>query len=65
MTAKPHVVLEGHYSFVEAAELLGKDRRTIYRWRRMGYLPETKPRKANRKGYILGRHILKAYEALC
>ena len=65
MTTKPKVVLDGHYSFVEAADLLGKDRRTIYRWRRMGYLPETKSRRHNGRGYILGRHILRAYEALC
>lgn len=65
MTPKPKVVLDGHYNFNEAAELLGKDRRTIYRWRRMGYLPETKSRRRNGRGYILGRHILRAYEALC
>lgn len=65
MTNKPHVALDGHYSFAEAAELLGKDPRTIYRWRKMGYLPDTKPRKANRRGYILGKHILRAFEALC
>lgn len=65
MTTRPKVVLDGHYSFEEAAYLLGKDRRTIYRWRKMGYLPETKPRIANRRAYILGKYILRAYEALC
>ena len=65
MTTRPHVVLDGHYTFCEAAELLGRDRRTIYRWRKMGYLPETKSRRFNRKGYILGKHILRAFEVLC
>jgi len=65
MTAKPNVAIDGHYSFTEAAILLGKDPRTIYRWRKMGYLPETKSRRFNRKGYILGKHILRAFEVLC
>ena len=64
MNARPHVALDGHYSFCEAADILGKDRRTIYRWRKLGYLPETKSR-FNRKGYILGKHILRAFEVLC
>lgn len=61
---RPHVALEGHYSFEEAAVLLGVDRRTIYRWRKMGYLPETKPRRVNRRSYILGKHIARAFDAL-
>lgn len=65
MTTRPKVVLDGHYSFADAAELLGKDPKTIYRWRKLGYLPETKSRKFNRKSYILGKHILRAFEALC
>lgn len=65
MTTKPNVALEGHYSYAEAAFLLGKDPRTIYRWRKMGYLPETRPRKGGRKAYVLGRYILRAYDALC
>ncbi len=65
MTNRPNVALDGHYSFAEAAEILGKDPRTIYRWRKMGYLPETKSRRLNRRSYILGRHILRAFEALC
>ena len=65
MTTRPKVVLDGHYSFEEAADLLGVTRRTIYRWRKMGYLPETKPRIANRRAYILGKYIVRAYEALC
>ena len=65
MTTKPHVALEGHYSFAEAAVLLGKDPKTIYRWRKLGYLPETKSRRLNRRSYILGKHIIRAFEALC
>lgn len=65
MTPKPKVVLDGHYSFADAAALLNKDPKTIYRWRRMGYLPETKSRRQGGRGYILGRHILRAFEALC
>lgn len=65
MNSRPNVVLDGHYSFCEAAELLGKDRRTIYRWRKMGYLPETRSRKGARRAYVLGRHILRAFDALC
>jgi len=65
MTTRPNVALEGHYSFTEAGILLGKDRKTIYRWRKLGYLPETKSRRFNRKSYILGKHILRAFDALC
>lgn len=65
MTTRPKVVLDGHYSFAEASEILGKDPKTIYRWRKLGYLPETRPRMAGRKSYILGKHILRAYDALC
>lgn len=64
MTRKPHVAVDGHYSFAEAAEILGKSTRTIYRWRKMGYLPETKSR-FSQKGFILGKHILRAYEGAC
>lgn len=65
MTPKPRsIAVDGHYSFTEAAIILGKSARTIYRWRKMGYLPETKSR-FTQKGYILGKHILRAFEALC
>ena len=62
---RPRVAAEGQYSFAEAADLLGVDPRTIYRWRKMGYLPETKPRRVNRRSYILGKYILRAFDALC
>lgn len=62
---RPKVALDGQYNFEEAAQLLGVDRRTIYRWRKQGYLPETKRRRVNRRAYILGRHILRVYDALC
>ena len=61
---RPRVATDGHYSFAEAASLLGVDRKTIYRWRRLGYLPESKPRRINRRSYILGKHILRAFDAL-
>ena len=61
---RPTVALNGHYTFVEAGILLGKDRRTIYRWRKLGYLPETKSSIFN-KSYILGKHILRVWDALC
>lgn len=62
---RPRVAMDGHYNFEEAASLLGVDRRTIYRWRRLGYLPETKPRKVNRRSYILGKYILRVFDAMC
>lgn len=62
---RPHVAVDGHYNYEEAAILLGVDRRTIYRWRKMGYLPETKPRKINRRSYILGKYILRVFDAMC
>lgn len=62
---RPRVALDGHYSFAEAAFLLGVDRKTIYRWRKLGYLPETRPRRVNRRSYILGKYIVRAFDALC
>ena len=62
---RPRVSPEGRYSMNETADLLGVDRVTIWRWRKMGYLKETKPRRVNRKKYILGREILKVYDAYC
>jgi len=62
---RPRVVSDGHYSFQEAADLLGIDRRTIYRWRKMGYIPVTKPRRTNGRSYILGKYILRAFDAVC
>jgi len=61
---RPRVSPEGRYSFEEAAELLGVCRMTIYRWRKMGYLPETAPRRVNRRPSILGKHILRVYDAM-
>lgn len=62
---RPRVALDGQYSFTEAAAILGVDRKTIYRWRRLGYLPETKPRRVNRRSYILGKYIVRVFDALC
>ena len=62
---RPKVAADGHYSFTETAMLLGVDRKTIYRWRKLGYLPETRSRRFNRHSYVLGKHILIAFDALC
>ena len=56
MTERPKVCLDGHYSMTETAELLNKDRRTIYRWRKIGFLKTKKYRHCNRE-YVLGREI--------
>ena len=65
MTPRPHIVLDAHYSFTEAAELLDVDRKTIYRWRKLGYLPVTRPRMVNHRCYVLGKHILRVWDAMC
>lgn len=62
---RPRVSPEGRYSFQDAADLLGVDRSTIYRWRKLGYLPQTAPRKVNRRPTILGKHILRVFDAMC
>ena len=62
---RPRVAMDGTYSFAEAAEILGVDPKTIYRWRKLGYLPETKPRRVNRRSYVLGKHILRVFDAMC
>lgn len=62
---RPRVSPEGRYSFEEAADLLGVNRCTIYRWRKLGYLPETRPRRVNRRACILGKHILRVFDAMC
>lgn len=62
---RPKVSPEGRYSFAEAAALLEVDPKTIYRWRKQGYLPETAPRRVNRRACILGKHILRVFDAMC
>lgn len=63
INTRPHVALEGRYSMGETAMLLGVDRKTIYRWRKCGYLKQKRYRH-NDRPYILGRDILKIYD-LC
>ena len=46
----------------ETANLLEVDRRTIYRWRKSGYLKD-KPYRHCSKRYITGREILKIFNA--
>jgi len=58
---RPNVALDGRYSMVETAALLGVDRRTIYRWRKSGYLKQ-KRRRFNNRPFITGREIIKIFE---
>lgn len=44
----------------EAAFLLDVDRRTIYRWRKMGYIKTKKYRHCGRE-YIMGRELVKFF----
>lgn len=60
---RPKVALEGQYSMTDAAILLDVDRKTIYRWRQMGYL-KTKQHRHNSRPFILGREILKIFDAI-
>lgn len=59
---KPSVTLDGHYSMVEAAKLLGVDRRTIYRWRKSGYL-KTRTYRYSVRPFIIGREIIKIFSS--
>ena len=61
--SRPHVTLDGQYSMTEAAALLKVDRKTIYRWRKMGYL-KTKTHRHNKLPFVLGREILRLFD-LC
>lgn len=58
---RPRIPLDGHYSCSEAAQLLGVDRRTIYRWRELGYI-RTKEHLYTSLPFIEGREILKVYD---
>ena len=62
MTTRPHVALDGMYSITEAAVLLGKDRTTLYRWKKIGFL-KVKRHRFNKMPFILGREILRIYDA--
>lgn len=59
-SVRPDVCLNGHYSMTEAAFLLDVDRRTIYRWRKMGYIKTKKYRHCDRE-YIMGRELVKFF----
>lgn len=63
VNSKPRVALDGQYSMSEAASLLGVNRKTIYRWRKCGYL-KTKMHRYNKRPFIVGREIVKLFE-LC
>ena len=59
---RPHVSLDGQYSITETAVILGVDRRTIYRWKDCGYL-KTRKHRYNKRPFILGREILRIFDA--
>ena len=61
-TIRPHIAVDGKYSMTEAAALLGKDRKTIYRWRKLGLL-KTKFHRYNKMPFIFGREILRFYDS--
>ena len=61
-TNRPQVALDGRYSMTETARLLGVNRKTLYRWRACGYL-KTKKHRHNKLPFILGREILRLFEA--
>lgn len=60
-TKRPRVALDGHYSVTEVADMLEVDRKTIYRWRKCGYLKSQRQRHSTR-AVILGREILKLFD---
>ena len=62
MNTRPHVALDGQYSMTETAAILGKDRKTIYLWRKLGYL-KTKQHRYNKRPFVLGREILRIYDS--
>lgn len=61
VNTRPSVRLTDQFSMVETANVLGVDRKTIYRWRKCGYLKTKHCRHGNRE-YILGSEILKIYD---
>jgi predicted site-specific integrase-resolvase len=63
MMQRPKVVLDGKYTLTEAAALLGKDRRTLYNWRKLGYL-KTKQHRYTKRPFVLGREILRLYDCI-
>ena len=46
----------------ETASLLKVDPKTIYRWRQSGYL-KAKKHRFNKRPFVLGRDILRIYDA--
>lgn len=62
MTTRPHVSLDGQYSITEAAALLGKDRTTLWRWQKIGFL-KVKRRRYSKLPFVQGREILRIFDA--
>jgi len=61
VTEHPNVTPFGHYTKQQAADALGVNRRTIYRWCRAGLL-HLRYNKVLHTNYILGSDILKLWE---
>lgn len=59
---RPDIDPRGKYSETQAARLLGVNRSTLYRWKRLGYI---KPRPQRHNGWprYLGRDLLTLFEA--
>ena len=60
-TTRPRVALDGHYSMTGAAAILAVDRKTVYRWRQLGYL-KTKISRFTKQPYVEGREIVKVFD---
>ena len=58
---RPHVALNGQYSMAEAASLLDIDVRTLYRWRKNGYI-KTKFHRFSKRPFVEGREISKVFD---
>jgi predicted site-specific integrase-resolvase len=59
---RPDVIKDGRYSMTETAYLLQIDRKTLYRWRKIGMIRTKKYRHCDRD-YVPGREILKLFGA--
>lgn len=59
--SRPNVAVNGQYALGEAAHLLGINRRTLYRWRKLGYI-STKIHRYAGTPFIEGREILKLFD---
>jgi len=54
----PKIARDGFYSTADAAELLAVDPRTIYRWKKAGYL-KAKKNWRNGRDYFMGYDLIR------